>query len=205
MKFRPAGEGGLLVEVDSLSSAINLYHSCISLKPAGIIDLVPAARTLLIIFEPKVIKQSELIHIIHQALSLPTTQNHSQSPLVYIPVIYDGPDLTEVAEQTGLSKSEVIHIHTSAPWVVAFTGFAPGFAYLTRQNNPISVRRRNSPRATVPAGSVALASEFSGIYPCSTPGGWQLIGHTNVSLWDEKRITPALLKPGMEVKFVETL
>ncbi|WP_377323398.1 allophanate hydrolase subunit 1 [Pimelobacter simplex] len=117
-------------------------------------------------------------------------------------VVYDGPDLAEVAGQTGLSEAEVVAAHTATPWRVAFGGFAPGFAYLVGGDPRLRVPRRAEPRTTVPAGSVGLAGEFSGVYPRASPGGWQLIGRTDVVLWDLDREPPALLAAGATVRFV---
>ena len=116
---------------------------------------------------------------------------------------YDGPDLAEVARLTGLDEDEVVAAHTGTPWRIAFGGFAPGFAYLTGGDERLRVPRRDEPRTTVPAGAVGLAGEFSGVYPRSSPGGWQLIGSTDALLWDPDRDPPALLLPGGSVRFVE--
>ena len=116
---------------------------------------------------------------------------------------YDGPDLHDVAARTGLTTAEVVAAHTALPWRVAFGGFAPGFAYLVGGDPRLVVPRRDHPRPTVPAGAVGLAGEFSGIYPRSSPGGWQLLGTTDVVLWDVDRDPPALLTPGTTVHFVD--
>jgi KipI family sensor histidine kinase inhibitor len=118
-------------------------------------------------------------------------------------VTYDGPDLDDVTRLTGLSRAEVVAAHTGTPWRVAFGGFAPGFAYLVGGDPRLRVPRRVRPRPSVPAGSVALAGEFSGVYPRSSPGGWQLLGRTDTVLWDVDRDPPALLTPGTIVRFVD--
>jgi KipI family sensor histidine kinase inhibitor len=120
-----------------------------------------------------------------------------------IVVRYDGPDLDEVARLTGLTHAEVVAAHTGTPWRVAFGGFAPGFAYLVGGDPRLHVPRRERPRPSVPAGSVGLAGEFSGVYPRSSPGGWQLVGTTDAVLWDADREPPALLSPGTTVRFVD--
>ncbi len=147
----------------------------------------------------------------HEALreldsSPPTTARADpteETGVVEISVHYDGPDLTEVAERTGLSPSEVVSAHTGRLWLVGFAGFAPGFAYLVDGDPRLHVPRRPAPRTRVPAGSVGLAGEFSGIYPRASPGGWQLIGRTDQTLWDLDRDPPALLRPGLRVRFVD--
>jgi KipI family sensor histidine kinase inhibitor len=124
---------------------------------------------------------------------------------VEIEVDYSGEDLAEVAELTGLSPDEVVQAHTGQVWTVAFCGFAPGFGYLHGEHNRLRVPRRSSPRTRVPAGSVGLADQWSGIYPRVGPGGWQLIGRTEQTLWDLDKTPPALLQPGLRVRFTSTV
>jgi KipI family sensor histidine kinase inhibitor len=119
-----------------------------------------------------------------------------------IEVVYDGPDLEEVAALTGLSRRQVVDAHTGTPWRIGFGGFAPGFAYLVDGDPRLSVPRRTESRTTVPAGSVGLAGAFSGIYPRASPGGWQLLGRTGAPLFDLDREPPALLRAGGWVRFV---
>src|SRR5262249_40885020 len=120
---------------------------------------------------------------------------------VVIDVVYDGPDLAEVASHTGLTTAQVINAHTSTPWRVGFGGPGPGLAFLLRGDPRLRVPRRSEPRTAVPAGSVGLAGEFSAVYPGRSPGGWQLIGHTDAVLWDLERPNPASLTQGMWVQF----
>ena len=127
----------------------------------------------------------------------------AKSHEVEIAVRYDGPDLDDVAALTGLSRAEVVAAHTGSPWRVAFGGFAPGFAYLVGGDPRLRVPRRDRPRPSVPAGAVGLAGEFSGVYPRSSPGGWQLLGTTSAVLFDVDRDPPALLHPGTTVRFVD--
>ncbi|MGH8917838.1 MAG: 5-oxoprolinase subunit B family protein, partial [Actinomycetes bacterium] len=129
------------------------------------------------------------------------TTSHGGRVDVVIDVVYDGADLSEVADRTGLSIAAVINAHTVTPWRVGFGGFAPGFAYLVGGDPRLLVPRRPEARTVVPAGSVALAGEFSGVYPRRSPGGWQLIGRTDAVLWDIGRPHPALLTPGAWVQF----
>ena len=116
---------------------------------------------------------------------------------------YDGPDLAAVAADTGLTVAEVIARHTAPAYTVGFIGFAPGFAYLIGLDPVLHVPRHASPRTRVPAGSVGIAGEFTGVYPRASPGGWQLLGRTNAALWDLARERPALLEPGVAVRFRE--
>ena len=126
-----------------------------------------------------------------------------EGAVVEVAVHYDGPDLAEVADLTGLTPAEVVDAHTGTPWTVAFGGFAPGFGYLVGGDPRLRVPRREVSRPSVPAGSVGLAGEFSGVYPRPSPGGWQLIGSTDAVLWDVERDPPALLAPGTTVRFVD--
>jgi KipI family sensor histidine kinase inhibitor len=121
---------------------------------------------------------------------------------VELSVRYDGADLAAVADLTGTSVEDVIAAHTGQFWTAAFIGFAPGFAYLTGEDDRLTVPRRADPRPVVPAGSVALAAGYCGVYPRESPGGWHLIGTTSATLWDPRRLEPALLVPGTRVRFV---
>ncbi|MGL5910392.1 MAG: 5-oxoprolinase subunit B family protein, partial [Phycicoccus sp.] len=120
---------------------------------------------------------------------------------VAVPVRYDGADLGDIARRTGLTRAEVVAAHVGTPWRVAFGGFVPGFAYLVDGDPRLRVPRRDEPRPSVPAGAVGLAGEFSGVYPRASPGGWQLLGTTDLVLWDAARDPPALLRPGVVVRF----
>ena len=124
---------------------------------------------------------------------------------VEIPVRYDGADLAAVAERVGLSLDEVVALHCAPEYTVRFCGFSPGFGYLDGLDPRLHVPRHSSPRTSVPAGSVAVAGEFTGVYPRSSPGGWQLLGRTDAPLWDADRDPPALLTPGARVRFVRDM
>jgi KipI family sensor histidine kinase inhibitor len=131
----------------------------------------------------------------------PGSTGHAGAGTVEIPVVYDGPDLAEVAGHLAMPPDEVVARHTGTPWTVAFAGFTPGFGYLAGGDPRLDVPRRSSPRTRIPAGSVALAGRFSGVYPHDSPGGWQLIGRTTERMWDLDRPEPALLVPGRQVIF----
>ena len=209
----PCGEHAVLLEVDSLSEVLTLHRLLwVTDRTPGLVDAVTGARTLLLV----AVSASALAGIrsrAHEALGQLAAQEPAAATmtdsslddhdLVEIAVHYDGPDLADVAELTGLSSDEVVAAHTGRLWLVGFAGFAPGFAYLVDGDPRLDVPRRATPRTRVPAGAVGLAGEFSGIYPRSSPGGWQLIGHTDESLWDLDRDPPALLRPGLRVSFVD--
>jgi KipI family sensor histidine kinase inhibitor len=122
-------------------------------------------------------------------------------PEVVLGVVFDGPDLAEVAERTGRDVDALVGVLTSSWLTVAFGGFAPGFAYLTGLPADLHVPRRETPRTRVPAGAVGLAGPYAGVYPRASPGGWQLVGRTDAVLFDVERDPPALLFPGTSVRF----
>ncbi|MFV0405927.1 MAG: 5-oxoprolinase subunit B family protein [Propioniciclava sp.] len=198
----PYGEQTILAEVDDLASVLALDAALRADMPEVVLDLVPAARTLLVRGADGTNLDTVRAWI---RMVASTTSAHQLPPpaeVITVAVTYDGADLVEVATLTGLRPDQVIDAHTGQMWRVAFGGFAPGFAYLVGENHRLSVPRRASPRTRVPAGAVGLAGEFSGIYPRSSPGGWQLIGRTKAALWDADRAEPALLQPGLGVRFV---
>ncbi len=167
----------------------------------AIVEIIPAARTLLVTFDPLLADETTLETKI-AGLKLEKGQQKS-GKLVEIPVVYDGEDLDDVAALLKIDREEVIRRHTESHYQVAFCGFAPGFAYLTGGDPLFNVPRRASPRKSIPAGSVALAGKFGGVYPQPSPGGWQLIGRTDVKMFDLDRDPPSLLKPGDRVHFVD--
>jgi len=199
LRFLPAGRSAVLVEVDDLETVIALASALRRDPPAGVIDVVPAARTLLLIHDEST-SMSKLADRLRDQPLDPASERGGEP--VEISVTYDGEDLADVAKQTRLSEEEVARRHAAADYTVAFIGFAPGFAYLVGGDPALHVARRDSPRTKVPAGSVALAGEFTGVYPREAPGGWQLVGRTAATLWDLDRDPPALLTPGTAVRFV---
>ncbi|MGC4023773.1 MAG: 5-oxoprolinase subunit PxpB [Mesorhizobium sp.] len=201
MRFLPVRSGSILVELDDLKGALSLASALSGNTVAGILEIVPAARTVLVTFDPEQIIEREVVNRIG-ALDL-STISPTIGPLVEIPVRYEGDDLAEVASMLGISEKEVVERHTGSEYTVAFTGFAPGFAYLVGGDPKLSVPRRKSPRTRVTAGSVGLAGEFSGVYPKDSPGGWQLIGSTPLVMFDAEREPAALLQPGFRVRFVK--
>jgi KipI family sensor histidine kinase inhibitor len=199
MKVMPFGDTALLVEVDGLPEVLSLAAAMRAERPTEVRDLVPAARTVLVVADAPT-SVGKLVNWV-TTLSSTESDNVVEGGEVEIAVIYDGPDLAEVSRLTGLSEDDVVAAHTGTPWRIAFGGFAPGFAYLTGGDPRLTVPRRDEPRTSVPAGSVGLAGEYSGVYPRASPGGWQLIGRTDASLWDAERDPPALLVPGGTVRF----
>lgn len=191
MNLKPYGDTALLLDCESLDEAQRWFAT---LREAA--EAVLGARTVLLRGDP-----SALRSLVGRATPADVA-DPLDGPAVDIPVVYDGADLDDVARFTGLTRSEVVEAHMGTPWTVAFGGFAPGFSYLVGGDPRLQVPRRESPRNRVPAGSVGLAGEFSGVYPRESPGGWQLLGRTELAMWDTKREPPALLTAGMTVRFV---
>lgn len=201
MRMLRCADSGLLVELDDLGAVRALHAALTQSPPPGVIDLVPAARTLLLRVDPVTADMAEVEYAVRTAPVGEIARHRSE--LLRIPVSYDGEDLRDVARLTGLTEREVVAEHTGVEWTVAFGGFAPGFGYLVGGSGRLEVPRRTESRTRVPAGSVALAGGFTGVYPRESPGGWQLIGVTDVELWRVDREPPALLRPGVRVRFEE--
>lgn len=200
LRVLSVGDDALLVEVGSGPEAEALHAELERRRAAGALtvrEIVPAARTVLLdgLTDPSRVA-AELA-----GADVPPVPERAEA-VVEIPVRYDGPDLAEVAAHWGVAEEEVARVHASTEFRVAFCGFAPGFGYLTGLPDRYAVPRRTTPRTAVPAGSVALAGPYTGVYPRSSPGGWQLIGTTEVTLWDHTRVPAALLSPGTRVRFV---
>jgi len=201
------GDQALLLQFDSTAEVLAWSDVLRGADLPGVVDIVPASKTVLIkLHRPRyqgAARQAvSKLRLAPEALAEATAPPGVQAD-VEIEVVYDGADLEEVGKLTGLSPKEVVAAHTRTPWRVGFCGFAPGFAYLVGGDERLSVPRRSEPRTKVPAGSVGLAGEFSGVYPRESPGGWQLIGRTDAALWDVDRDKPALLTPGLWVQFRE--
>ncbi|WP_116244749.1 allophanate hydrolase subunit 1 [Nocardiopsis sp. FIRDI 009] len=201
MRVLTCADTGVLVEVADLAEVIALRAALAARPVPGVTDVVPAARTVLLRVAPGT--NTDAVAAAVTALPLEGAERAVDGGTVTIPVTYDGEDLADVAALTGLTQAEVVRAHTSATWTVAFCGFAPGFGYLVGDDPRLHVPRRSEARTRVPAGSVALAGEFTGVYPRSSPGGWRLIGRTDVRVWDLDRDPPGLLRPGVRVRFTE--
>jgi len=199
------GDQALLLEFDSTAEVLAWTDALREAELLGVLDIVPASRTVLVKlagprYQAPTRQRLAKLRVTAEALTEASTPHEAD---IEIDVVYDGADLEEVARLTGMTTDQVVAAHTGTLWQVGFGGFAPGFAYLIGGDERLNVPRQSEPRTKVPAGSVALAGEFSGVYPRESPGGWQLIGRTNAELWDVDRDPPALLRPGMWVQFRE--
>lgn len=197
MRCIPVGTDSLLVEVADVAEATALYAEA-RRRNTRAVDIVPAARTVLF---AGVVDVARLVQDVEAWPRSKTSIGSGRR--VEVPTKYDGRELDAVARLWNMTTREVVATHTSFEMVVAFCGFAPGFAYCTGLPDGLSVPRLDTPRTRVRVGSVGLAGEFTGVYPTASPGGWQLIGHTDLVLWDETRDDPATLSPGSAVRFLE--
>ncbi len=202
MRLLPCGDAGVLVEQDTLEEVLALHAALAADPPPGVLDLVPAARTVLLVLDPAVTTVGAVAAAVRATRPRPGA-GEATGDVLELPVVYDGADLADVGELLGCTPAEVVARHTGTAWTVAFSGFAPGFGYLTATGGGWEVPRRSTPRTRVPAGSVGLAGEFSGVYPRESPGGWQLIGRTELAVFDLHRDPVALLRPGVRVRFTD--
>lgn len=196
MRLLPCGPRAVMAEYDSLDEVMAVDAALRAAALPGIDDIVPGARTILV-------HHRQVDRDLLDTLLVPAgTAPPATGPIVEIPVVYDGADLGEVSAATGLSVAEVIALHSSATYSAAFLGFTPGWAYLVGLPPVLHLPRRSTPRTVVPAGSVAIASEFTGVYPTNSPGGWHLLGHTDAVMFDAGREKAALVMAGDRVRFV---
>ena len=198
---RPCGEDGWLLDLEDNRSVHRWAATIRGAALAGVLELVPGLNTLLVTLDPAVTSAAALRTALESMQPGPDVVDDSSHHVVE--VCYDGEDLAEVSRLTGLDTGDVVAAHTGTPWRVAFCGFAPGFAYLVGGDPRLRVPRRNEARVRVPAGAVAIAGEFSSIYPRVSPGGWQLLGHTDAVLWDSLADPPTVLSPGAVVQFCD--
>lgn len=203
------GAAAVLVELRDLAAVRRADDALRAARAAGgwdeVEDQVPAAESVLLRVRPGTDLRA-FGGRVRRVLTSPDEQAGDRAPvtapgLVVLPVTYDGPDLHEVADVTGLSVQDVVARHLAPTYAVAFGGFMPGFAYLVGLDPALVVPRRSTPRERVPAGSVAVADRFTAVYPAATPGGWRLLGTCAMTLFDVSRADPALLTPGTRVRF----
>ncbi|HJW01015.1 MAG TPA: 5-oxoprolinase/urea amidolyase family protein [Arthrobacter sp.] len=198
LAVRPVGTKAVLAELSGLHDVLALQALLLEEPLPGQVDVLAAAETVMVKADSPAAARRMGALLLEMDLAV---QSHAEGKLVTIDTVYDGEDLAEVARLTGLSTEGVIAAHTGQIWTVAFGGFAPGFGYMVGENQVLEVPRRSSPRTAVPAGSVALAGNYSAVYPRKSPGGWQLIGRTAAHMWDLSREQPALAAPGDRVQF----
>lgn len=199
MRLRRCGTDAVLVELDSIGEVAAVRAAIRAANLTDLVELVPAATTVLASVRPGSDGLTAVRAVLDSVdLAHPPSVRARE---VVIPVHYDGPDLDLVARTAGLTADEVVRLHAEAEYSVAFCGFAPGFGYLVGLPEALRQPRLDSPRTKVPAGSVAIAGDYTAAYPRATPGGWRLIGRTDTTLFDSRRDEPALLAPGDRVRF----
>lgn len=221
LDLRTAGVTGLLATFDTLAEVVAHRAALDAARPEGVVEVVSGARTLLLRFDPRQTDATRLRADLHRVDRLlrtatdraaPDTANSSHTAerpdaagpsVVEIPVVYDGEDLRAVADHARMTTAQFRAWHTGQDWTSAFCGFAPGFSYLTGTTPSLEVPRRSTSRTAVPSGAVALAGEFSAVYPRESPGGWQLVGRTDAVMWSLDRDPPALAPAGVRIRFVD--
>lgn len=202
------GETAYLVDLPGLDAVRSLHRALVADVPEAVLDVVPAARTVLVTFA----RRSDAAVVHAWLLSALRSSEEADgatageravapAPPLEVPVVYDGADLADVAAWAGVSTDEVVARHTGRLYEAAFGGFAPGFTYLVGVDPVIAAPRLPTPRTHVPAGSVALAGDLTAVYPAASPGGWRLLGSTGARMFDVDREPPALVAPGARVRF----
>jgi KipI family sensor histidine kinase inhibitor len=207
----PLGDSALLIQLgEEIDITVNRsVHALTALLQAapfrGLIETVPAYRTVLVHYDPLILTETEIRNRVLAKLDQVADMHAKKPRQLSVPVRYGGEygvDLEFVAEYHRLHVEEVIRIHSEKIYTVYMMGFTPGFPYMGRLDDAIMTPRLETPRTRVPAGTVAIAGSQTGIYPIDSPGGWRLIGHTSVRLFDPEAEIPFLFSPGDEVKFI---
>jgi inhibitor of KinA len=210
-RYLAAGDAALVVEFgDRIDKAINrrvhVLARALAQDPiSGLGEAVPTYRSLLVHYDPLQLEYDDVVRQVQERLQRTKDVPPPPSRVVEVPTVYGGefgPDITFVAHHNGLSIEEVIRIHSGVDYAVYMLGFTPGFPYLGGMAAAIAAPRLETPRPRVPAGSVGIAGQQTGIYPIESPGGWRIIGRTPLSLFDPHRDPPALLAAGDRVRFV---
>ena len=201
-QIRPIGDRACIIDLPSLDAVLEMAESMRAAALDGVIDVVPASRTVLVRCRDRRSVRAAMDVARRAAAQTSGARDAGAAGRHFeVPVRYNGADLADVARLTGLSVDTVIAAHTGTPWTAAFGGFAPGFVYLTGGDEHLRVPRLDAPRTTVPTGSVAIAAEYSAVYPGASPGGWRVLGRTEVPFWDAEREPAALVAPGDTVRF----
>lgn len=211
VKISTAGDSALLIEFgQEISPEINaritaFVHLLKAQHIEGVQDMIPAFTSLLINYDPRVVNYKTLTKRLQKLLKLDVNEEASTSRVFEIPVCYGGeygPDIENIAKNTGLTEEEVIKIHSSKDYLIYMLGFLPGFSYLGGLDERIHTPRLANPRIRIPAGSVGIGGSQTGIYPLDSPGGWQLLGLTPVKTYDPERENPILFEAGDYIRFV---
>ncbi|QWC23181.1 5-oxoprolinase subunit PxpB [Bacillus haikouensis] len=217
--LRPLGDSAVVIQLGNAIEAgthekVKLVTSILEKTPQEWqVDIIPAFTTVTIYYDPMLVLQERdgqlpyegVCSILAELLTGDAAHTSASGRVVEIPVCYGGeygPDLEEVAAHHGITTEEVISKHANGDYLVYMIGFAPGFPYVGGLDPELATPRKKSPRMKIPAGSVGIAGDQTGVYPIETPGGWQLIGRTPLSLFQPDAETPSLLQAGDRIKFV---
>jgi len=209
-RFRLSGDQGILVELgESIDPEVNRQVRCLAFlldqhRPAGILNVIPAYRSLLLVYEPTATGLDRIEADVLRLLQDLDSVELPEEKTIEIPVCYGGehgPDIDFVAEHNGLNRDEVVRLHSQVEYPIYMLGFTPGFPYLGGLDARLHTPRRQTPRTRVPQGSVGIANAQTGIYPVSSPGGWQLIGRTPIRLFRPGKEPPVLYQPGDRLRF----
>jgi KipI family sensor histidine kinase inhibitor len=195
MTRRPYGPVAWLV--DDLADPVAWADSLRAMDMHGVVEIVPAESTVVVRCTRE--RHDDIGHVLDMVV--PASRTQRPDPPVTIDVVYDGPDIAALASAAQVSIDDVVRLHASGTYDVAFCGFSPGFGYLRGIDPRLHVPRRDTPRTSVPAGSIGVAAGYTCVYPSPSPGGWYLIGRTASLMWDAGRTPPALLRPGQTVRF----
>lgn len=187
--------------VDEVTSSAAWADALDAMQVPGVEEIVPAESTVVVRCTRE--RHDAIGHVLDMVV--PTDRSVSSDAPLTIDVVYDGPDIAALAYAAKISVDDVVRLHATGAYEVAFCGFSPGFAYLRGIDERLQVPRRDTPRTTVPAGSIGVAAGYTCVYPSASPGGWHLIGRTTATLWDVDRDPPALLRPGRAVRFKRVL
>lgn len=212
MKFLKAGDSALVIELgNEISPVINFKLKKITefldnLNKQGIKDLLPTYRSIIVYYNPLLVSFDEIKNVVEENCNFQDEKiDKIEKEIVEIPVLYGGeygPDLENIATHNNITTEEVIKIHTSGEYLVYMLGFTPGFPYLGGMSKKIATPRLKEPRTKIPAGSVGIAGEQTGVYPIESPGGWQLLGRSPLNFFSPNSDKPFLLKAGQYIKFV---
>ena len=210
LKFLSSGDSAVTLEFSrEISEEVNakiryLAEQISSVGKEGIIECIPTFCSITVFFDPTVLSRKNLIKFLSALADGYKPESAGEGRIFKIPVCYDGeyaPDMQDMTELLGLTKEEIIEIHTSRDYLIYMIGFLPGFPYLGGMDERIEAPRLDSPRTSIPAGSVGIGGKQTGIYPLASPGGWRLIGRTPVKIYDPEREEPIFYKAGDRIRF----